>query len=66
VQTGAAPAYAGGVQGDTLGVAGLLSGTPLQVVTLLPLAALLRFSLGITVIAMALTRRRPVAATYGA
>ena len=34
-------AYAGRVQGDNLGVAGLLSGTSLQVVTLLPLAALL-------------------------
>lgn len=58
--------YSDEVQGDNLGVAGLLSGTPLQVVTLLPLAALLGFPLGITVITMALTRRRPVAATYGA
>jgi hypothetical protein len=46
----------GAIQGNNLGVAGYLSGTTLQVVTLLPVTALLGLPLGIAVVVIALSR----------
>jgi hypothetical protein len=49
-------AGAGAVQGDNLGVAGYLSGTALQVVTLLPLVGLFGLPAGTALIVVALMR----------
>lgn len=56
---GAVMLTAGAAQGDNLGVAGLLSGTPLKVVTLLPLVGLGAIPLGFALVALGFSYGKP-------